>query len=99
MPFQDFREFLGALRKHGELIDIDRPVALELEVAKALRKSASVGGPAQRMLDAKNVSYIRKSGARSFKITVDHAKINQERETWRGIATLMKKAKPEDVDD
>jgi 2,5-furandicarboxylate decarboxylase 1 len=46
MPFQDFREFLGALRKHGELIDIDRPVALELEVAKALRKSASVGGPA-----------------------------------------------------
>jgi hypothetical protein len=35
MPFQDFREFLGALRKHGELIDIDRPVALELEVAKA----------------------------------------------------------------
>ena len=38
MPFQDFRDFLGALRKHGELIDIDRPVALELEVAKALRK-------------------------------------------------------------
>ena len=46
MPIQDFREFLGALRKHGELIDIDRSVALELEVAKALRKSASVGGPA-----------------------------------------------------
>ena len=21
MPFQDFREFLGALHKHGELID------------------------------------------------------------------------------
>src|SRR5215204_3425592 len=46
MPFEDFREFLGALRKHGELIDIDRPVALELEVGKALRKSALVGGPA-----------------------------------------------------
>lgn len=46
MPFQDFREFLDALRKHGELIDVDRPVALELEVAKALRKSASVNGPA-----------------------------------------------------
>ena len=46
MPFQDSREFLGALRKHGELIDIDRPVALELEVAKALPKSASVSGPA-----------------------------------------------------
>jgi 2,5-furandicarboxylate decarboxylase 1 len=38
MPFQDFRDFLGALRKHGELIHIDRPVALELEIAKALRK-------------------------------------------------------------
>jgi 4-hydroxy-3-polyprenylbenzoate decarboxylase/2,5-furandicarboxylate decarboxylase 1 len=46
VPFQDFRQFLDALRKQGELIDIDRPVALELEVAKALRKSASVGGPA-----------------------------------------------------
>src|SRR2546423_823698 len=46
MPFQDFREFLDALCKHGELIEIDRPVALELEVAKALRRSASVGGPA-----------------------------------------------------
>jgi len=33
-------------RKHGELFDVDRPVALELEVAKALRKSAAVGGPA-----------------------------------------------------
>jgi 2,5-furandicarboxylate decarboxylase 1 len=46
MPFQDFRDFLDALRKQGELIDIDRPVAPHLEVAKALRKSAAVGGPA-----------------------------------------------------
>lgn len=46
MPFQDFREFLDALRARGELIDVDRPVALELEVAKAMRKSASVAGPA-----------------------------------------------------
>jgi 2,5-furandicarboxylate decarboxylase 1 len=46
VPFQDFREFLDALRSHGELIDVDRPVALELEVAKAMRKSASVAGPA-----------------------------------------------------
>ena len=46
MPFQDFRAFLDALRAHGELVDVDRPVALELEVAKALRKSASVAGPA-----------------------------------------------------
>jgi 2,5-furandicarboxylate decarboxylase 1 len=46
MAYRDFREFLDALRSQGELIDIDRQVAMELEVAKALRKSASVGGPA-----------------------------------------------------
>jgi 4-hydroxy-3-polyprenylbenzoate decarboxylase/2,5-furandicarboxylate decarboxylase 1 len=46
VPFRDFREFLDALRSEGELIDVDRPVALELEVAKAMRKSASVAGPA-----------------------------------------------------
>lgn len=46
VPFRDFREFLAALRSQGQLIDVDRAVALDLEVAKALRKSASVGGPA-----------------------------------------------------
>ncbi|HEY4261208.1 MAG TPA: UbiD family decarboxylase, partial [Schlesneria sp.] len=46
MAYRDFREFLDALRNHGELIEIDRQVTMELEVAKALRKSASVGGPA-----------------------------------------------------
>ena len=45
MAFPDFRAFLAALRDAGELVDIDRPVALELEVAKALRKSAAVAGP------------------------------------------------------
>ncbi|MHC9292118.1 UbiD family decarboxylase [Mycobacterium sp. LTG2003] len=46
MPYQDFREFLDALRARGELIDVERPVALDLEIAKAMRKSASVAGPA-----------------------------------------------------
>jgi 2,5-furandicarboxylate decarboxylase 1 len=46
MPFQDFREFLDALRKAGELLELDRAVSPELEVAKAMRKSASVSGPA-----------------------------------------------------
>lgn len=46
MPFQDFREFLDSLRARGELIDVNRPVDLDLEVAKAMRKSAAVGGPA-----------------------------------------------------
>lgn len=46
MAFEDFRDFLAALRAQGELIEVDRPVAPELEVGKALRKSAAVGGPA-----------------------------------------------------
>src|SRR5262245_2633599 len=46
VPYQDFREFLDTLRAQGELIDVDRPVALDLEVAKAMRKSAAVAGPA-----------------------------------------------------
>ena len=46
MLFQDFREFLDALRNAGELLELDRAVSPELEVAKAMRKSASVSGPA-----------------------------------------------------
>ena len=46
MPYQDFREFLDALRSAGELLELDRAVSPELEVAKAMRKSASVSGPA-----------------------------------------------------
>ena len=48
MPYADFRECLTALRAAGELLDVDRPVALELEVAKAMRKSAAIAGPAIR---------------------------------------------------
>src|SRR3984885_8577153 len=46
MPFQDFRDFLDALRNAGELLELDRPVSPLLEVAKAMKKSASVSGPA-----------------------------------------------------
>lgn len=46
MAFEDFREFLAALRDKGELIEVDRPVSLDLEVGKALRKSAACSGPA-----------------------------------------------------
>lgn len=45
MAFQDFRAYL-TLRQAGELVDVDRGVALKFEVAKALRKSAAVSGPA-----------------------------------------------------
>ena len=46
MPFQDFGEFLDALQKAGELLEVDHAVSPELEVAKAMRKSAAVSGPA-----------------------------------------------------
>jgi UbiD family decarboxylase len=45
MPFQDFRAFLNALKKAGEFIEVDRPVSPMLEVAKAMRKSATVRRP------------------------------------------------------
>lgn len=46
MPFKDFREFLSTLQNKGELIEVEREVSLNLEVGKALRKSASMSGPA-----------------------------------------------------
>lgn len=46
MPYADFRAFLDALRAAGELVDVDRPVDLYLEVGKALRKTGAIGGPA-----------------------------------------------------
>lgn len=45
MPYQDFRQFLDELRRHGELIDIDRPIALD-DVGKALKQSYVRQGPA-----------------------------------------------------
>jgi 4-hydroxy-3-polyprenylbenzoate decarboxylase/2,5-furandicarboxylate decarboxylase 1 len=47
MPFQDFRQFLDVLRQHGELVDIDRPVALS-DIGKAMKQSYRRGGPAIR---------------------------------------------------
>src|SRR5665647_819342 len=46
MPYQDFRQFLDVLRKHGELVDIDRPIDLRTDVAKALKQSYVRKGPA-----------------------------------------------------
>ena len=45
MPYQDFRQFLDVLRQHGELIDINRPVALN-DVGKAMKQSYVRQGPA-----------------------------------------------------
>jgi 3-polyprenyl-4-hydroxybenzoate decarboxylase len=38
MAYQDFRQFLALLRQEGELIDIDRPVALD-DVGKVMKQS------------------------------------------------------------
>ncbi len=46
MPYQDLRAFLTALKDAGELVEIDRPIALRYDVAKALAKTSSVQGPA-----------------------------------------------------
>jgi len=50
MPYQDFREFLDVLRREGELIDIDRHVALE-DVGKAMKHSYIKQGPALNFTD------------------------------------------------
>jgi 4-hydroxy-3-polyprenylbenzoate decarboxylase/2,5-furandicarboxylate decarboxylase 1 len=46
MPYNDFREFLGALREHGELIEIDRLIDLRYDIAKVLKQSYARQGPA-----------------------------------------------------
>lgn len=46
MAYDDFRGFLAALQKHNDLLEVDRPVALKLEIGKALQKSAAISGPA-----------------------------------------------------
>ncbi len=46
MPYRDLREFLDVLRAHGELIDIDRPIDVRADVAKALKQTYVRNGPA-----------------------------------------------------
>ena len=45
MPYHDFRQFLDVLRQQGELIDVDRPIALT-DVGKALKQAYQKGRPA-----------------------------------------------------
>src|SRR5262249_30451785 len=45
MPYQDFRQFLDLLRQHGELIDVNQPVARN-PVRKAMKQSYVRQGPA-----------------------------------------------------
>jgi len=44
MPYQDFRQFLDVLRQHGELVDINRPIALG-DIGKAMKQSYRRQGP------------------------------------------------------
>ena len=42
MPFHDFRQFLDVMRQQGELVDINRPIALT-DVGKALKHAYAKG--------------------------------------------------------
>src|SRR5206468_5907343 len=44
MPYHDFRQFLDTLRQQGELIDVNRPIALT-DVGKAMKQSYRRQGP------------------------------------------------------
>lgn len=46
MPYQDFRQFLDALKRAGDLIEVTRPVDLKYEVGKALKQTYVHDGPA-----------------------------------------------------
>ena len=50
MPYQDFRQFLDVLRQHGELIEVNRPIALA-DVGKAMKHSYRREGPAITFTD------------------------------------------------
>ena len=45
MPYQDFRQFLDMLRQHGELVDVNRPIALN-DVGKEMKQNYVRQGPA-----------------------------------------------------
>src|SRR5512134_1626041 len=42
----DFRRYLEALARAGQLVHVDKPVSPELEVAAYVRKSSDTDGPA-----------------------------------------------------
>jgi 4-hydroxy-3-polyprenylbenzoate decarboxylase/2,5-furandicarboxylate decarboxylase 1 len=46
MAYNDFREFLDALKKSGDLLEVNRPISLETEVGQALKKNYAKNGPA-----------------------------------------------------
>ena len=47
MPYQDFRQFLNVLHEEGELVEVNRHIALS-DVGKALKQAYRKGRPAVR---------------------------------------------------
>lgn len=45
MAYKDLREFLAACQEAGDLIEVDRPISIDLEMGKALKKSYANDGP------------------------------------------------------
>jgi hypothetical protein len=60
LPYQDFRQFLDVLRQHGELIDVNRPVALN-DVGKADEAELRAAGPC-RLTGVRHVGPQRRRG-------------------------------------
>ncbi|CDZ77272.1 3-octaprenyl-4-hydroxybenzoate carboxy-lyase [Legionella massiliensis] len=46
MAYADFRDFLSALNKQNDLLEVDRYVDIQVDLGKALQKSAAINGPA-----------------------------------------------------
>lgn len=46
MAYQDFRQFLAALSRNGELVDVNRPVDLHTDIGKNLKHAYAKHGPA-----------------------------------------------------
>ncbi len=55
--FPDLRAFLAALRRAGDLVEIDAPVDAHLEVAEIHRRVIAAGGPALLFTNVKGKSF------------------------------------------
>jgi 2,5-furandicarboxylate decarboxylase 1 len=46
MPYRDFREFIDALKRAGDIVEVTRPADLRFEIGKALKQTYVHDGPA-----------------------------------------------------
>ncbi len=56
-PATDLRTFLSALRREGELVEVQAPVSAELEIAEIHRRVIAAGGPALLFRDVRGAAF------------------------------------------